>query len=99
MEGERRETKKRRRSLRKGHGIHSPSSPVSNAQSIIGKVDKLTCVANDTKLDLILVTESWCNERITNAFLKIPGYDRVRKDTAKGIVGGCWRLPEQGSQL
>jgi hypothetical protein len=33
--------------------------------------------------DLILLTETWCNEQILNAFLDIPGYELLqdlRKD-------------------
>jgi hypothetical protein len=34
----------------------------TNAQSIVGKVDELSSVASEMQPDLILVTESWCNE-------------------------------------
>jgi hypothetical protein len=27
--------------------------------------------------DLILVTESWCNDQITDAYLSLPGYELV----------------------
>jgi hypothetical protein len=65
-----------------------------NAQSIVKKVDELQCVANLTRPDLILVTESWCNDSISNAFLSIDQYElqpelRVdRGDTAGGRGGG-----------
>ena len=39
-----------------------------NAQSIVKKVDELECTASLTKPDLILVTESWCNNSISNKF-------------------------------
>lgn len=48
----------------------------------------------DKKPDIILVTETWCNDSINNAMLSIPGYKiepslRVdRADTANGIGGG-----------
>jgi Reverse transcriptase (RNA-dependent DNA polymerase)/Endonuclease-reverse transcriptase len=44
--------------------------------------------------DLILVTESWCNNQITDAFLALPGYElinelrRDRYDTDRGRGGG-----------
>jgi hypothetical protein len=44
--------------------------------------------------DLILVTESWCNDQITDAFLSIPGYELVndlrrdRYNTDRGRGGG-----------
>jgi hypothetical protein len=41
-----------------------------------------------TKLDILLVTESWCNNGITNAYLEIEGYEidlrRNRVDTYQG---------------
>jgi hypothetical protein len=44
--------------------------------------------------DLILVTESWCSEQITDAFLSFPGYELIkdlrkdRYDTDRGRGGG-----------
>ena len=43
---------------------------------------------------MILLTETWCNDQITDVFLKIPGYElqtdlrRDRTDTRNGIGGG-----------
>jgi hypothetical protein len=47
-----------------------------------------------TKPDIVLVTESWCNNGITNAYLEIEGYEiqpdlrRDRVDTDQGRGGG-----------
>ena len=41
------------------------------------KIDELQCVAAEKRPDLILITESWCNDDITNAFLAIDGYELV----------------------
>jgi len=66
----------------------------TNAQSLVGKVAELSCVASDQKPDVILVTESWCNKDITDAFLTIPGYEvktdlrMDRADTGAGRGGG-----------
>jgi hypothetical protein len=49
----------------------------TNAQSIVGKIDELCSVSCELDLDLILVTESWCNDQITNAFLSVPGYELI----------------------
>jgi len=40
-----------------------------NAQSIVKKIDELACIADEEKPDFILVTESWCNSSISDAFL------------------------------
>jgi hypothetical protein len=64
-----------------------------NAQSIIKKVDELSCVSSTLKPDLILVTESWCNSDISDALLSIDGYEvqpdlrSDRQDTAQGRGG------------
>jgi hypothetical protein len=60
----------------------------------VSKIDELSSIASDLSPDLILVTETWCNDQITNAFLTIPGYDLqqdLRKDrlnTDRGRGGG-----------
>ena len=63
-----------------------------NAQSIVGKIDELASTASDEKPDLILITETWCNSDITDAFLSLPGYSigvrQDRMDTAAGRGGG-----------
>ena len=62
------------------------------------KVDELGCVADLNKPDLILVTESWCNEDISNAFLSLDGYELIldlrmdRETTARGRGGDCWSM-------
>ena len=61
---------------------------------MVKKVDELRCVASMTDPDIILVTESWCNSEISNAFLAIDGYELQqdlrtdREDTAGGRGGG-----------
>lgn len=58
------------------------------------KVDELSCVADMIKPDLILITESWCNEDISDAHLSIEGYELVpdlrmdRDNTVRGRGGG-----------
>ena len=61
--------------------------------SVVKKVDELACMANDMDPDLILITESCCNE-ISDAYLAVEGYElhpelRVdRGDTIKCRGGG-----------
>ena len=65
-----------------------------NAQSLVKKIDQLNCVAAELEPDIILITETWCHENISDAFLKIDGYEIVsdlrinRADTAHGRGGG-----------
>ncbi len=64
----------------------------SNVQSIGGKIGELCCVASDLDPDILLLTETWCNNDTADAMLSIPGYDMAmrqdRIDTHHGIGGG-----------
>jgi hypothetical protein len=71
----------------------------------VNKINELACVASDAKPDIILVTESWCHERISDAYLAIPGFQlqpelRVdRMDTANGIGGGLLVYSRDGLDI
>ena len=77
----------------------------TNAQSIVSKIDELSCVASDMNPDFILLTETWCNEAISEAFLTIPGYDLQqdlrtdREDTAGGRGGGLLVYSKKGMKI
>ncbi len=47
----------------------------TNAQSLAGKVNELSCTVVDLNPDLILLTETWLNKDISDAYLTIPGYE------------------------
>ena len=65
-----------------------------NAQSIVNKVPELQLIVSDCEPDILLITESWCNKNISNAFLSLEGYSLCsdlrldRNDTTNGIGGG-----------
>ena len=73
-----------------------------NARSITNKLNDLAVLINDHNPDVILVTETWCNENTTNAMLSMPGYSiepdlRVdRRDTLNGIGGGVMVYAKDG---
>ncbi len=46
----------------------SDATTVLNAQSVVGNIDELSCVAAELQPDLILITESWCNSNVTTAY-------------------------------
>ncbi len=77
----------------------------TNAQSINNKIAELTAVSMDLAPDLILITESWTNNLITDASLQIPGYDletdlrRDRQDTGGGIGGGLLVYSKNGIRV
>ena len=55
--------------------------------------------------DLVLVTETWCNSEISNAYLDIPGYELQpdlrmdRCDTDRGRGGGLLVYTKRGLQI
>ena len=65
----------------------------TNAQSLAGKVSELSVIASDLRPDVIALTETWCNEDISNAVLSIEGYELLpdlrmdRMDTGGGRGG------------
>ena len=75
----------------------------TNAQSIVGKIDELSCTASELNPDLILLTETWCNDSISEAFLHIPGYELEvrlgREDTAGGRGGGLLVYSKPGLKV
>jgi hypothetical protein len=52
-----------------------------------------------------MISESWCNETITDALLAIPGYDmlpdlcRDREDTAGSVGGGLLVYAKTGTKI
>ena len=74
-----------------------------NAQSIVGKIDELAVIAGEEDPDLILVTESWCNDDIPDAFLTLQGYSlhvrSDRLDTAAGRGGGLLVYVKDGISI
>jgi hypothetical protein len=76
-----------------------------NARSIVKKIDELACVASTLQPDLILITESWCNSEISDAFLSVEGYEvqpdlRLdRQDTAQGRGGGLLVYVRHGVKI
>jgi len=77
----------------------------TNAQSLIRKTDELTCLANDLKPDLILVTETWAHQEINSAHLSVDGYEiqpdlrRDRVDTSQGRGGGILVYARSGLSI
>ena len=76
-----------------------------NAQSIVNKINELSCTASELEPDLILVTETWCNSEISNAYLTIPGYELQpdlrmdRSDTDRGRGGGLLVYTKTGLKI
>ena len=64
----------------------------TNAQSVVNKIEELRILTAIHNPDIVIVTESWTNESVSNVYLNVNGYDIIerqdRKDTDKGRGGG-----------
>ena len=76
-----------------------------NAQSLVNKVNELSCTLSDLEPDVVLVTETWCNSEISNAYLGVAGYELQtdlrldRSDTDRGRGGGLLVYTKTGLQI
>ena len=60
-----------------------------NARSIINKMDVLECYVNALQHDLIMITESWASEDISDAELSIDDFATFRSDKKLSVGGAC----------
>ena len=59
-----------------------------NAQSVVKKMDELRAIATSEMPDIIAITETWANEAIGDAHLKIDGYEIIGREDRKDTMGG-----------
>ena len=77
----------------------------SNIQSIQSKLYELNVQAVDLNPDIILLTETWCNQSVSDATLTIPNYHletelrRDREDTTNGVGGGLLVYAKTGLRI
>jgi hypothetical protein len=60
----------------------------SNVRSLNAKIDDLQIVTQQNNADVIAITETWLNSRITDGAVSLPGYSIVRNDRENGKRGG-----------
>jgi ribonucleases P/MRP protein subunit RPP40 len=59
-----------------------------NARSLVKKTDWLEALKDSLDPDIIGITETWCNDNISDAELAISGYDMFRRDRIGTTRGG-----------
>ena len=60
----------------------------TNAQSLINKVNKLKIIISISNPNIIVITETWTNDSISDDFLGISGYELIeRKDQNNTLMG------------
>ena len=71
----------------------------------MNKINELSCTLSDLEPDIVLVTETWCNSDVSDAFLGITGYElqpdlrQDRSDTDRGRGGGLLVYAKTGLQI
>jgi hypothetical protein len=65
-----------------------PTVLLLNARSIVKKIDELSCLSASTSPDIIVVTESWLHEGISDGLLSLEGFNFFRCDRIGRIGGG-----------
>jgi hypothetical protein len=62
-------------------------------------------ILTDTRPDIVLLSETWCNTNISNALLNVAGYTfqtdlrNDRCDTANGVGGGLAVYTANGLEI
>ena len=65
-----------------------PSFFFGNVRSLRNKLDETITVILDHQCDIVVLTESWLNEKCDDDFFQIPGYSSVRLDRNNSKKGG-----------
>ena len=71
----------------------------------MNKIQELETLADELKPEIILLTETWCNNTIPDAALSITGYNletdlrKDRHDTGNGVGGGLLVYSKEGSKF
>ena len=61
---------------------------VLNAQSLSNKIEKIHCLIDEEKPDIIAITETWLNHTIPSSDIIPSSYTVYRKDRSEGRGGG-----------
>ena len=65
-----------------------PSFFVSNAMSLVPKIDELHCISKNVNLDCLCIVETWLQSHIHDNIVTLEGYNIIRRDRIEAIHGG-----------
>lgn len=74
----------------------------TNANSLVNKIDDLKCCVNNLKPQIIMVTETWMSDKITEQEMSLDGYTWYSKPRLNRPGGGvCIYVKEEfeGNQV
>ena len=55
---------------------------------MVNKIDEIFASISTNLYDVVVITETWLNSRITNELIRIPGYVSCRRDRPNDQRGG-----------
>ena len=84
--------KKTQRAKKNGQNDIPLKVAVVNCRSIAKKKPELLNLLEATQADVIIGTESWLTDSISDSEICPPGYTMFRKDRASGIGGGVFLM-------
>ena len=67
---------------------HFPKNCFSNVRSMVNKIDEIVASISTNLYDVVVITETWLNSRITDEFIRTPGYASCRRDRSNDQRGG-----------
>ena len=67
-----------------------PSFFVSNAMSLVPKIDKLHCITKNVHLYCLCIVETWLQSHIHDNIVTLEGYNIICRDRIKAIHGSMY---------
>ena len=67
---------------------HFPKICFNNVRSMIYRIDEIFASISTNLYDVVVITETWLNSRISDELIRIPGYVPCRRDRPNDQRGG-----------
>ena len=65
-----------------------PSLFISNARSLVNKIDELSTTVSNYFADIVVITETWLSNNVDNSVIGLNGFSTFRHDRSDGRRGG-----------
>ena len=65
-----------------------PSLFISNARSLVNKIDELSSTVSNYSADIVVITETWLSNNVDNSVIGLNGFSTFRHDRSDGRRGG-----------
>lgn len=75
-----------------------PGLLLSNVMSLAPKIDELQASLSSgfKSVDIVCITETWLNDRISDSIVNLPGFSIIRRDRLENIHGGVCAYIKDG---